>query len=94
MRLTIAQSETLRSLARLGRKKFHTVHNVVRGRQKVRTGDHKIHFEKHWGLLINKTTDKLAELKDMGLCRSGKGAKPTDTGWMITVKGEKLAATL
>jgi hypothetical protein len=94
MKLTIAQSETLRSLARLGRKKFHTVHNIVRGREKVRTGDHSIHFEKHWGLLINKTTDKLTELKAEGLCRSGRGEKKTDTGWMITVKGEKLAATL
>lgn len=94
MRLTIAQSETLRALARLGRKKFHTVHNIVTAREKVRSGDHSTHFKKHWGLLINKTTDKLTELKSSGLCRSGRGAKKTDTGWMITVKGEKLATTL
>lgn len=94
MKLTIAQNETLRALARLGRKKMHTVHNIVKAREKVRRGDHSSHFKKHWGLLINKTTDKLTELKGLGLAKSGKGSKDTDTGWCITVKGEKTAATL
>jgi len=94
MPLTIAQSETLRALARLGRKKYHTVHNIVRARARIRTGNHMTHFEKHWGLLINKTTDKLAELKEEKLVRSGRGEKKNDTGWMITVKGEKLAKEL
>jgi len=94
MKLTIAQNETLRALARLGRKKMHTVHNIVKAREKVRSGDHSSHFKRHWGLLINKTTDKLTELKSFGLARSGKGQKDTDTGWCITVKGENLAAEM
>jgi hypothetical protein len=94
MKLTIAQSETLKALARAGREKFHTVHIIVRHRARVRAGNHTPHFEKHWGLMINKTTDKLTELKEMGLARSGKGTKKTDTGWMMTVKGEKIAKGL
>ena len=94
MKLTIAQTETLKALVNLGRDKFHTVHNIVRARTKVRPGDHQSHFEKHWGLMINKTTDKLTELKAKGLARSGKGAKKTDTGWMVTVKGAKLGKDL
>ena len=94
MKLTIAQTETLLALARLGRDQFHTVHNVVRSRIQVKLGDHRGHFERHWGLMINKTTDKLTELKEMGLARNGKGAKSTDTGWSATAKGEKRAKTL
>jgi len=95
MKLTIAQTETLKALARLGRKKFHTVHNIVRARIKVRPGNHKGHFEKHWGLMINKTTDKLTELKTKGLARLGKNsAVKTDTGWMATVEGEKVGKEL
>lgn len=94
MKLTIAQAETLKALVQLGRDKFHTVHNIVRARTKVRPGNHKGHFERHWGLMINKTTDKLTELEGLGLAKHGKGKKDTDTGWCITTKGEKLAKEL
>lgn len=94
MKLTIAQTETLQALAKLGRESYHTVHNVVRARLTVKLGDHRGHFERHWGLMINKTTDKLTELKAKGLAKNGKGAKDTDTGWCITAKGEKLAKGL
>jgi hypothetical protein len=94
MKLTIAQTETLRALALLGTEKFHTVHNVVRSRLKVKIGNHQNHFERHWGLMINRTTDKLMELKAKGLVKHGRGAKETDTGWCITARGVKLAKEL
>lgn len=94
MKLTLAQAETLQALALLQGDKFHTVHNIVRARLKVKIGNHAGHFERHWGLMINKTTDKLTELKEMGLAKHGKGKKQTDTGWCITVKGTKLAKEL
>jgi seryl-tRNA synthetase len=94
MKLTLAQAETLQALARLKKGKFYTVHNVVRSRIKVKLGDHQGHFERHWGLMINKTTDKLTELEEMGLAKRGRGKKVTDTGWCITPKGTKLAKEL
>ena len=94
MTLTLAQAETLKALSTLGTAKFHTVHNVVKARAKVRPGKHDSHFKNHWGLMINKTTDKLMELKDSGHARSGRGSKKTDTGWMTTPKGRRAAKEL
>ena len=97
MKLTLAQTETLCALAQLSRTKFHDVPSVVSSRFQGRLGGHhghQGHFEKHWGLMINRTKEKLCELKEIGLARSGKCEKGTDPGWRITVKGAKLAKEL
>lgn len=89
MKLTIAQTETLKALNTLGRDASHPIPKIVDARQQVRTGSHPAHFKKHWELMLTKTAVKLHELKELGFARATK-----DGSWCITVKGEKAVKEL
>jgi hypothetical protein len=87
VKFTIAQTEVLQALVKLG-SGYHSVAAVVTARIKTRLGDHQTHFEKHWELMTTKTLGKLSELKEQKMVRS-KGEE-----WTLTSNGAKLAKEL
>ena len=92
MKLTLAQKETLQALVQLGRRKFFALETIVWCRAQVRLGEHQPHFEKHWGLMVNRTLSKLNELKEKDLVTNGKGKNSEQ--WAVTAQGAKLAKEL
>jgi len=96
MKLTLAQTETLKALSRLNPSEFHNIIEIVDARSQIRAGDHQAHFIEHQRLLISLTIKKLLDLQLLKLVRSNtsKIQDSTDNTWKITSKGMKVANKL